>query len=306
VDDSCYETGRADAVTADVNHTTEALFSSIFSVVAPVPGAHAKACAGALRSPGDIVPFHVTDNPGPCFDTNEQPLFTSLCPVENGAHTQNPHRGLLDLEAGIYCSNKGGNGNPEELIEDGASGLCLIDEDGACDGSGNQAGYYDCVFAQAANTGQVLDGVYNRVIKDGGCDTDGDGTDEFFESVTKVFDTGDDFTSIYEARDCDPLADGIQKSPRIVTIIVLEDDADQNDPSLIIAFAGFWLAGCGDERLVWTSEAGLDPDCNAPSPGGCPPGHCTVFGRFVKLIVAGGDVGPPTDQTTLFGIGLVE
>jgi hypothetical protein len=31
-----------------------------------------------------------------------------------------------------------------------------------------------------------------------------------------------------------------------------------------------------------------------------------VYGRFVKLIVSGGDIGKPTDQTTLFGLTLVE
>jgi hypothetical protein len=394
VDDSCFDRGVDDAVTVDVEHDSRGLFFDIFGVTEPDIGAHAKACVGAVQNPGDLVPFHVTDNPGPCFDTGEQPIFGELCPVENGAHGGSPNRGLLDLEAGQYCSNQGGSGDVVDTIEWGADGTCLIDDDGDCDGPSDNAGYYDCVFAQPGNTGNVLTGVNRRVSRDGACDFlygDGDGRDEFAESVELVFNGTVD---IFQARDCDLDAEGIQKSPRLITLIVLEEDADQNDPSPIIAFAGFFIGGCGDERdfpgLI-DDEQDLDPYCGdkivsapvaepelyvaapgaglvprpaachqnqnpnphgpnatpcatatptptptpiptptptvspggssatsspSPSPSGspsptpgissCPPGHCTVFGTFVTLIVAGADIGEPTDQTTLFGISLVE
>lgn len=383
VDDSCWDRGVNDAVTVDVSHGSRGLFFDIFGLTNPDIGAHAKACVGAAQGIGDIVPFHVTDNPGPCFDTNEEPIFTALCDVERGAHGSNP-RGLLDLEADQYCSNRSGSGDPEELIENGAQGLCLIDENGNCEGgSGPQQGYYDCVYAQTGNTANIQAGVNARVSKDGDCDAlygNGNGTDDFLETIQIVFNTGNPTTSIYEARDCDLAADGLQKSPRLVTLVVLENEADQNDPEPIIAFAGFYLSGCGDERITHTDETLIDPYCGpqqagadvqpaleayvaapelgpvlhhrcthgnppaftctptpspvptptptptpaptaSPSPAptasptpspaptgtpGCPQGHCTVFGRFVKLIVSNADIGRPTGQTTLFGISLVE
>ena len=371
-------------VSVDLRHDSRPLFFEFFGLGSPDIGAHAVACAGAAQAPGDLVPFHVSDNPGPCFDENEEPIFTALCPIENGANGDNP-RGLLDLDAEPYCSdNPGGANTVAEVIEWGAEGTCLIDEDGNCDG--DSGAYYDCVYSQNGNPAAVLAGVQARVARDGDCDAnygDGDGVDEFDESVILVFDTGDPYTSIYEARDCDPSTDGKQKSPRHVTIIVLEEPIDTNGAENILAFAGFWLAGCGDEREDITSESQLEPDCvesnalnfgtsdlyvmapeagplpapNAchqgtphgqqtcaptatptpsptpppggtptptpsPTPGGpptptpsptpdpdagaCPPGHCTVFGRFVNLITSGGDIANPNDQTTLFGIALVE
>jgi hypothetical protein len=405
VDDSCFDRGVNDAVTVDVEHDSRGLFFDIFGVTEPDIGAHAKACVGAVQAPGDVVPFHVTDNPGPCFTPQEKPIFGALCPVENGAHGGNPNRGLLDLQAGVYCSNQSGSGDVVDMIEWGAVGTCLIDENSDCDGPNDNTGYFDCVFAQPGNTGNVLTGVNRRISRDGDCDAeygDGDGRDEFLESVRLVFSGGPLNTMMYEARDCDPSTEALDKSPRLVTLIVLEVDADQNDPTPIIAFAGFFIGGCGDERdfpdfiddeqdldpycgdkcltcrravarpqqpdsesdelYVAAPELGFAPRPNAchrgtphgqqtcaptpsptptptptpsptptatpsptatsspsataspsPSPSGtpgpisdCPPGHCTVFGTFANIIVPGADVTKPTDQTTLFGISLVE
>jgi hypothetical protein len=319
VDDSCFNQGTNDAVTVNVRHSSRALFFEIFGMLnEPDIGAHAKACAGALQSPGegDLIPFQINDDPGPCFDSAERPIFTSMCPIELGARTGSSSRGMLDLTApDDYCSaNSGGPANIEELIEWGAEGTCLINTAPA-NPCGNGP-WYDCVAIQTGNTQAVLDGTAARIAREGDCDTDGDGTEEFFETVDVVFNTGVPETSIYEARDCDA-APGEQKSPRLVTIVVLEEEPPQGQSNVgraIVAFAGFYIAGCAAEGVTVNSEADLDPDCTSPGspPGPRPPnscgapGHCVVYGRFVKLIVAGGGVGPPTDQTTLFGISLVE
>jgi hypothetical protein len=239
-----------------------------------------------------------------------------MCPIELGARGGNPDRGMLDLQAsGDYCSEAGGAGDIEDMIEWGAPGTCLINTQSPPDCDPNTNGpWYDCVAVQQGNPQKVLDGTHARLARDGACDTDGDGVDEFDESVEMVFDTGDPFTSIYEARDCDPDTPGRQISPRLVTIIILEEDPDlsSNTGYPIIAFAGFYLAGCAHEDVTVDDESDLDRDCDTPGggpppPGSCgAPGHCVVYGRFVKLIVAGGEVGPPNDQSTLFGISLVE
>ncbi len=378
-------------VSVKVKHDSRALFFQYFGIMDdPDIGAYAKACAGAVQAPGNLIPFQIDDDPGPCFTAQEEPILTSMCPLELGAQGGGSGRGMVDLEAEPdYCSDGGGSGDIEDMIINGAPGICLINSDPG-DDCGNGP-WYSCAAVQNGNPKKVLDGVNGRVEQDGGCDTDNDGVDEFFETIQIVFDSGNPFTSTYEPRDCDPNADGLQMSPRLVTIIVFEEDppnGNSNDGYPIVAFASFYLAGCAPESVVVTSEAQLDPDCNAPgnadyrapsdsyvaasawdavragsgatlchrgtphgqqtcpptpsptlsptpTPGGptgtgtptptpspspspsptpppqptsCgPPGHCVVYGRFVKLITSGGEVGgPPTDQTTMFGISLVE
>ena len=374
VDDSCYNRGVNDAVTVNVRHDSRALFFDIFGVTDPDIGAHAKACVGAIQAPSNLVPFQLDDDPGPCFDTNEKPIFTAMCPVELGAQGGGSGRGMLDLEApDDYCSHGGGSGDIEDMIESSAPGICLINENpsAACGGGP----WYDCVAIQNGNPQKVLDGTAARLAKDGDCDIDGDGVDEFFETITTVKDTGNPFTSIYEARDCNTALAGDQISPRLVTIVILEEDPPNGGSNVghpIIAFAGFYIAGCASENDTVDDESDLDPDCNSPgnrrivpsselyvsapglgplpapnachqgTPHGqqtCPtpsptptptpapgatgtpspsptpppgpsscgsPGHCVVYGRFVNLIVSNADIGKPTDQTTLFGISLVE
>jgi hypothetical protein len=293
-------------VSVDVRHASKPLFFEIFGVGAPDIGAHAKACAGAIQAPGDLVPFQIDDNPGPCFDFNEKPIFTAMCPIELGAQGGNP-RGMLDLQAsGDYCSEAGGSGDIEDLIEDGAPGICLINDTDNCDPTSGGP-WYECVAVQTGNPKKVLDGTAARLAKDGDCDgPDAGNVDDFFETVNLVFDTDDPFTSIYEARDCDAITPGKQKSPRIVTLIILEDEpVPGNTGYPIEAFAAFYLAGCAAEGVDVTDESQLDRYCGGDTG---PPGHAVVYGRFVKLIVSGSDIiiGDPTDQMTALGIALVE
>jgi Putative Tad-like Flp pilus-assembly len=388
VDKSCFTTStRDDAVSVDVKHDSHALFSGIFGIVSPNIGAHAKACVGAAEAPGNIVPFEVSEGPGPCFDANSKPQFSALCPIEGGSKTSNP-RGILDLNAKPECSQNGGPPNIAGLIETGALGTCLINVNPAsCTLPGP---WYDCVAVQTGNTKAVIDGTHARVTQPALCDQNypigpRNGVDDFFETVVKVFDTGDPYTSIYAPRDCDPNTPGLQMSPRLVTLIVLQTAPDPGPTGLpIIAFAGFYIAGCLDQNVTVTNATvfsrsqadctangvqqlnpaangdlyvsavapgpAADPPCSVgshptctptpvptpsptptptPTPSATPsptptpgpatptptpnpngdcgdPGGCVVYGRFVNIIYAGGAVGPPTGQTTLFGIALRE
>lgn len=381
VDDSCFDRDVNDAVTVDVDHNSRGLFFDIFGIADPDIGAHAKACVGAAQAPGNIVPFQISDNPGPCFDSSEEPIFTVFCPIELGSQS-NP-RGLLDLQADDdYCSEASGAGDIEDMIEFGAPGMCLINTAGSCD-PGTGGPWYDCVAQQPGNPKKVLDGVNARVSKDGDCDatygSPPNGVDDFSETVSMVFDSGNPFTSMYESIDCDLSTLEKEESPRLVTLIILEEPPGNgnNTGYPIVAFAGFHLAGCAHQDAIVDDVSDLDPDCDAPgnrhitppadlfvaapelgfaprplachngqqhgqqtpcatptrtptptptptasptqtpsptpSPtpsstpaGNCPPGQCTVYGRFVYLVKAGAAIGPPTDQTTLFGISLVE
>jgi hypothetical protein len=270
---------------------------------------------GAAQSPGDVIPLQIDDNPGPCFDSAEVPIFTAMCPIELGAQGGSSSRGMLDLYTGDdHCSDQQGPANIQDLIEFGATGTCLINPAATCAGQE----WYDCVEVQNGNPQDVLDGVGARLARDGnsGCDPDGDGTDQFFDTVDVAIPGADPFTTIYEARDCDTSTPGEQRSPRLVTIIILEEEPGPGGGTFpIVAFAGFYIAGCAAESVTVVDESDLDVDCTSPGPGPTPapgspscgaPGHCVVYGRFVYLIESGTGTGPPTDQTTLFGISLVE
>jgi len=339
VDNSCFSQSKNDAVSVDVKHDSHALFTGIFGIVSPDIGAHAKACVGAAEAPGNIVPFEINEGPGPCFDANSNPQFSALCPVEGGAHTSNP-RGILDLNAAPKCSQNPLPADIVGLIENGAQGTCLINTSGSCDPASNGP-WYDCVAVQTGNAKDVIKGTNGRVSKDGLCDANfgnGNGVDDFFETVVKVFDTGDPYTSIYAPRDCDPNTPGLQMSPRLVTLIVLQAPPGPGNTGVPIkAFAGFYISGCLDENATVTNQtvfSRYQADCQAngvrqlspaasesdlyvsavapapptPNPNGdCgDPGGCVVYGRFVNIIYAGAAVGPPTDQTTAFGIALKE
>lgn len=264
VDGSCFNTGKNDAVTVDVNHESQTFFSSIFGLkIAPDIGAHAKACAGATQAPNGLVPIE-TDLTGPCFtlvNGEYRPKIAQPCGLDFGAQHSNP-RGILDLQAsGDYCSDATGSGDLEDLIEWGATGSCMINETGSCDPTKNGP-WYDCVAVQNGNPTKVGRAFRDRIAREGACDTDGDGIEEFDEVVTLAFDSSDDSKDIYEPRDCDPNTDGLQMSPRLITIIVLPaPPSSGNNGYPIYAFAGMYVEGCNQDG---DSNAGLDPKCDVP------------------------------------------
>lgn len=265
VDNSCFPgDNKNDAVTVDVNHSSQTFFSSIFGLkVAPDVGAHAKACAGAAESPQGIVPIE-TDLTGPCFGVGGVPNIAQPCPLDFGAQHGNP-RGILDLQApGDYCSDASGSGSLEDLITTGASGTCLTNSQDACDPTKNGP-WYDCVAVQNGNPTKVARGFEARIAKEGACDTNHDGVEQFDEVVTLAFDSPDNSKDVYEPRDCDPSTDGVQMSPRLITIIVLQSPPTSGNTGYpIYAFAGIYVEGCNDDP---TSDADLDVKCTTPGGG---------------------------------------
>jgi len=301
VDDSCFPDGIDDAVTVDVNHASRSLFAGIFGVGEPDIGAHAKACAGAIYGMQGIVPIEI-DNNGPCFDADEVPVFTRLCALEYGAQGGNP-RGILDLhvqDGGDECSDNQGSGGPPpggiyQTIITGSTGRCEINETGSC----GDSPWYDCVAVQTGNARRIVEAFHDRIQQEGSCDDDNSGVEEFDEIANVVVDTGDPATSIYEARIC---PNG-KISPRAITIIVLDEDPDPgNTGRPIDAFAGFYVSGCYISNDDPPDPPDLDPECVV----GSQVGHAIVYGNFMNIVVAGGDIGAPNDSTTIFGISLVE
>jgi hypothetical protein len=268
VDNSCFPSdARIDAVTVDVEHDSRAFFSSMFGIsVAPDIGAHAKACAGAAQAPKNLIPVETDITMPLCFVAG-QPQLGEICPLEFGAQDANP-RGIIDLEApGDYCSDAGGSGDLEDLIEFGADGSCRINDLGSCDPDHNGP-WYDCVAVQSGNPTKVARAFERRIAREGACDTDGNGIESFEETVILAFDAPDPEDRIYEPRDCDPDTDGMQFSPRLISIIVFEEPptGPSNTGHPIYAFAGFYLMGCtlSDDAV---SVGDLDPFCDVPGGG---------------------------------------
>lgn len=262
-------------VKADIRHDSHSFFSGIFGSLAPDIGAHACARAGSLIAGSGIVPIEMDNNPGPCWiddpssgNANDTlPQFGNLCPIEFGAQGGNP-RGVLDLQAsGDWCSDASGSGSLEDLIENGATGRCVVhpNPSAGCDPDKNGP-WYECVSVQTGNPKKIVEGFHDRIQREGGCDANSNGIEEFGEVVRIVFDDGTPSERIYEAVDCDPGTDGVQASPRLITIIVLEDRPPPgNDGHPIIAFAGMYVAGCyegNDDPPVNPTQADLDAECN--------------------------------------------
>jgi len=292
-------TTNGNCVVADVRHSSVSLFSGIFGIFAPDIGARARACAGATNAPEGIVPFEIDNNDPTCFDVaTGAPKFGALCPLDYGLGST--PREILDLIAGDNCSNDAPGGNVVSVIESGATGTCLRTGN-SCSGSQ----WNDCVFVRDVPTNNVIKAVADRLASKGipePCDDPGGatpGVDDRDETIDIVFDTGDPDTSLYQAKDCD--------SPRLASVIVLDQDPSPGDTSPIETFAGFYIAGCHQLLLPAPGPGDLDTDCDDTNGGGSGSGnHNVIYGEFVNLIVENSSVGEARPSTTLFSTSLEE
>ena len=289
-DDSCWgDTGIVDSVKVDLDHDGAGFFTQAFQIPLPAPGAHARACLGTVISSQGHIPIEVHDH-GPCFVTEGQPDYANPCPLEFGSSDQNP-RGVIDLVAeGNHCSQAGGSGDLYDLILDGASGYCTIDQDDDCDPDKNGP-WDECVAVQTGNAKKIVNGFADRVAREGSCDFDGDGVEEYDEVTTVVSGT------LREAVVC---PNG-KISPRLITIFVLEEDptpggGGNNKGLPIEAFASMYVEGCTFDNNAQNNT--VDKECGAKNRFG----HVVIWGRFVRLIQEG-DLGP-LDPNSPSGVGI--
>ncbi len=321
VDNSCFsddpadDPNRLDSVTVNVDHDSRSLFASIFEIVAPEIGGHAKACVGAVTGLGGAVPIQIDLN-GPCMN-NGVPDYDRLCPLEYGAQDDNP-RGVLDIDVSDpdehpNCSEAGGSGDLATTIESGSQGTCREHPDGV-NGTCNPArnGPWDtCVATQTGNPRKILEGFQRRLAREGRCDDNGNGIDDFGEAVEgPIAGAGPD--ALYAAKTCD----NGEPSPRIIVIFVLKENPPKNGPHnigfAIVRFAAMYVVGCKasddpvEEDITEADFTSAERKCDVGGRGGNPPGHVVVFGKFVNLLAPKSEVGPVTDDTQLLGITLVE
>ena len=301
-----------------VKHDSKTLFSSFFSPVfdgvAGNIGAHARACAGAANNPTRPVPFYLVNN-GPCFHADGSPNFDygGLCMIAGGSQSEdpdNPNRGCLDLQTEGECSYSPGSGNLEFNIDWGTEGMCLINDTGGCD-PGKSGPWYDCVSGQGGcpKQSKVIAAIKDRVSRIGTCDANHNGVEDFSEVTEPVPGT----PGVYTAKPCNTSGpDGA--SWRLMTTVIIGEDPHSNNGYPILGFAGFYIAGCADERnfpdiLACMGDNDDIADCLTPEEQKCKAssgGHEAVLGKWVDLIMPGSGIGPVDPSTTEFSIALVD
>ena len=112
---------------------------------------------------------------------------------------------------------------------------------------------------------------------EGDCDGNGDGIDDFADSIELVSGTPETDSAFYKVT-CD--------SPRLITLVIV-DNFDPSGQSLmpIRAFASFFVEACYNDN-DGTEYPKCDPHGQI--------GQFNLVGRFVNILGTGG-VGYPTD-----------
>ena len=261
-----------------VKHQSKTLFSSfyspVFDGVAGNIGAHARACAGAANNPGGKLPLEISTN-GPCFEKDGQTAnLGAICPIKFDS-SGTPETGLLDLLASGACSQWSGPADIQTNFEEGTSGICNMSDtpdDGPpgctpADGGAVKDGpWIECVAAKQGNVASpTRKGLNNRLTRPNDCGSD------FLDTV--IEDTN--VPGLYEAKDCDDDAEGLQPSPRLVTIFVLKNapntgGGDKGEP--ILNFAAFFIEGCSKDGIgaETVCDDASDSDGDGKVNDGCP------------------------------------
>lgn len=289
-----------DSVSVDAEHHSRALFASIFGLGAPQIGAHARACLGSIISAEGLLPVgvQVEGFDSDCWDDVdgdgfEDPLYGAECTLSfGGGDFTSGEGGALNLynDGSLNCSGNntgGGRTYRDELSSGGSDTTCYVLPEGeTCDTFPS-----GCVWPQTGNlVGQERQGYSDLISSEGACDAlygDNDGIDDFDEVVDVVAGgPGPSSTTVYSEKDCEPNVADIQNSPRLVSLIIIDQfTAQGNPPKPILAFAGFYIKQCENDN----DPPDVSEVCDFQAIGN--PGHVIVRGRFVNFVVTNGMVG---------------
>ena len=271
VDKTCFNSDQLDSVIVDISHESQAFFSSIFGIsIAPDIGAHARACMGSPIEATGILPLgvQVTGFDTQCFQPDpsnptgpELPIFGQYCRIAfAGENLASGEGGFLRLfnDGGSTCSDSnaaGGNVLNDEIAAGGANTTCYVAPPGAnCNAVpadwpyGNVVNY--CVWPKPQTFNRPTQQAFTTLIDgEGACDAlygNNDGIDDWLEVVDAINgDPTPSNTATFAARDCDTVTSGIQRSPRLVDLVVIDQfDVTGNQPRLIRAFASFYIDAC--------------------------------------------------------------
>lgn len=292
-----------DSIALDAEHHSTALFSSIFGVAAPEIGAHARVCLGSIISAEGLLPvgIQVEAFDSDCWrdvdgDGQKDPIYGAECTLTFGGGDFTSGEGgalkLLD-DGSLNCSARntgGGRTYGDELSAGGANTTCyVLPPEETCDSF--PAG---CVWPQTGNlVGQERDGYSDLLSGEGDCDREyGDeygnvnGIDDFDEVVAVVSGGPFPAPTTYAERDCDLDQEFTQHSPRLVSLIIIDEFTAQGNPEKpILAFASFYIKQCeNDDDPPQVSEV-----CDFRAIGN--PGKIILRGRFVNILATAGTVG---------------
>jgi Flp pilus assembly protein TadG len=295
VNDACFP-GNAtlplNAVTVNLDHNSRTFFAEAFGLnLAPDIGAHARACVGSITNPKGLRPHAIDFETSPCFNQTpgpnfHKPLFGQECVFDFGAQGSpgGSERGLLDLEttAGPCSVNGGGASDVENNIKFGAKGNCYTNSGNSC-----PSPYTNCTLAKSGNvSGPVGDGYQYLFGLAKQCDTNGNGRDDFSESLDLVAGPGGSSpNNLYAPKTC---SDG-KTSERIITIIAVDTLDKHDEPWEIRYFLNIFVTGCRNFKS--NPNPPLDPECDDQGNYG----HTRYYGILFDSFLASdaGEGGAP-------------
>lgn len=313
VDDSCFSDhpddrpGIPDSVTVDVRHDSRAFFATFFDLAAPDIGAHAKACAGSLRSTTGLRPWTISMYHSECFewlddgdgvkdypDDEFLPWYGEDCVIRLESPSSQVGSIRLGPDPGDDCNepSAGGADKYKENIIEGSPAWCEIDQMIDTEPGLKVGPTYDALEQLLAGEGEC-DDVYCADVPGGDCND----MDEFAESFTPP-DIAPTHDEVYESNAC--------TTPRAVDIVIIDEFTDPVGMSTvpIRGFAAFFILQCEvvDPVTGEVLEDGVYPACDVP------PGHranSQIRGRFMQVLKLKG-TGGPMDTFGTKAIFLVE
>jgi Flp pilus assembly protein TadG len=298
VDDSCFSSdprdrpGVPDSVTVRVRHETTVLFGRFFGLAVPDIGAHAKACAGSLRSTTGLRPWTLSMYHSECFEWNDDgdgvkdypedeflPWYGEDCVIRLESPSSQVGSIRLGPDPGDECNepSAGGAEKYKENIVEGSDAWCEIDDLIDTEPGLKVGPTYQALVDLLASEGEC-DSEYCADVSGGMCN----GMDEFAESFTPA-DIAPTHDDVYQPNAC--------TTPRAVDIVIIDEFTDPTGMSTvpIQGFAAFFILQCEVIDPGTGEVLAVYPGCDVP-PGDR--SNSQIRGRFMQVLKLEGSGGP--------------
>ncbi len=285
-------TAALDSVSLDAEHHTQAVFASIFGVVAPEIGAHARACLGSVTSRPRVLPVAVQSGiASDCWadltgDGRAEPRFGQECELSLGADEQaTAEAGAIRLydDGSFRCSAANVSSRQayeRQISVGGADTTCYLLSGGeTCQ---SQAGACVWPLLERINP-QQEQRAFQRLLEDeGDCDAafgDGNGRDDFSEVLAPATGNPSSAGAAHAARACE--------SPRLVSLVVVQQFRRAGNLSMpVFGLAPFFITGCASDDADDSEQEAV---CDGRGSGSA---RVRLHGYFVNLLESEGAVGP--------------
>lgn len=324
--DECFA-GQGDSqelytgVRATVTRTAPSIFIGLISNTANIAdltevSVTATACTGVPTEVTDFAPFGLQMN-GECFAgyppvDDATPLLGARCVLKAGTQTGGPNFGALGFASnGTDCNDTSPQATGyRDGLSNGVSVICALG-DSVGTATGNMGGPTSTGLINLIGVDEVCDAAYfsdgsltpalldteSATFVTAGYDalvspTVNDKFDDFFEiwRLDPAYDPANPAEGV-ALRDCDPNTAGVQTSPRNLSVLVVDDVDDGDDPGadcdgsngtclLLRGFTTLYLEGCSTDN-VDPALATIEKDF-----GQCTSnlGRLIIYGRLVAQI----------------------